>query len=561
LCYICFYKILEFIICYDILSFMNPSLAYLLGLIVGRGHIFHTQERVIIELAHKNEFLAGIAHCHKCNGLATERKAKNPNKDLFCKECGAKVSSSLKKSYNQPVETAQSIDSSIIPFLNLLGNLSFAVRGNSHMTFLVIDFKKEKSILSQLTTYLGGEINFDSFHIPEQFESESRDNKKEFITGIMDTASFPAAGGWLNRDGKNGLGRMRSYFQLVRNWHLPVELCNFLKRMSLPIHTIDWGHPNIRDSSMEDYYNSNPTSWSREHQLKFFPEYYKEFKMRLSHKNKLFKELIDHNELVLFDSMDDCDAPTTIGMSKVKPFHFGETDPRIPTPARCHVDSFWQVCHRMGCTYTNNKINDSSDKDAYYLAGMDKPTDFAKEARKRGRKSSALRSFIVSKHKKTASKAAAKITSTKKSSPESDLYEPISKWLRNELIKTKVNAKAHDTSSSYLYNFILKNNLHKDFELCQNYKIKPDIVGFDMTNHRLHFIEVKVDELTTKDIGQLLGYCLVANPETALLVSLKPPSINLIKILSPNSNVLKYDDNKSIQLGQWRDGNMEIFRL
>jgi len=42
---------------------MNPSLAYLLGLIVGRGHIFHTQERVIIELAHKNEFLAGIAHC------------------------------------------------------------------------------------------------------------------------------------------------------------------------------------------------------------------------------------------------------------------------------------------------------------------------------------------------------------------------------------------------------------------------------------------------------------------------------------------------------------------
>lgn len=540
---------------------MNISFAYLLGLIVGRGHINYTQERVIIELAHKNEFLVGIAHCPKCKGLATERKTKNPNKDLFCKDCGSRVSSSLKKVYNQPVETAQSINNSIIPFLNNLGNLSFMVKGNSHMTFLVIDFKKEKSILEQFITYLGSEICFDSFHIPEQLKSESRDNQREFITGIMDTASFPAAGGWLNREGKNGIGRMRSYFQLVRNWYLPVELCNFLKKMSLPIHTIDWGHPNIRDSNMEDYYNSNPTSWSREHQLKFFPEYYKEFEMRLSHKNKLFKELIDHNEQVEFDSIDDCDAPTPIYLSKIKSCHFGEIDPRIPIPVRCHVDAFWQICHRMGCIYTNNKINDVSNKKAYYLTGMDTASDFGLEVKKRAKKSSDLCSSIVSKHKETTRKSAYKIKTVKKSSLESDLYKPISEWLRKILINTGVDAKVHDTSSSYLYNFILKNNLHKDFELCQNYKIKPDIVGFDITNHKLHFIEVKVDELTIKDIGQLLGYCLVANPETALLVSLKPPSINLIKILSSNSNVLKYDDDKSIQLGQWRNGNTKILHL
>lgn len=530
---------------------MSEQFAYLLGLILGRGYINYSQNRLIIEIAHKNKILEGIAHCNSCGGLATEKKENNLNKELFCKLCGKKVSPTRKHSYQQQVETINSLKNSIIPYLNTIPNLNFTIRGNDHMTFLIIDCSGNVSILNDIKKHFDKDTSYDSFHIPNEMHKNSRKIKIEFINGVLDTASFPAAGGWLNRPGKNGTGRMRSYFQIVRNWHLPVELCNFLKDIGLPIHTIDWGHPNIRDSNMEDYYNSSPTSWSREHQLKFFPEYYKEFSMRLTHKNALFKELIKHNENVGFDSTDDCEAPTNVGPASLKPFHFGENDPRIPTRVRCHMDAYWQVCHNLDCRYTHVKISHSKNKDTYLLTGKDEVVDIKKELLERSKKSKELQDKIVNAYKVKAAKTTVKTPSKAKTNPEEALYEPIRKLLEQELKRQGINIIACDTSSTYLDKFIMQNNLFSEFEFCNNYKIRPDIVGFDKDNKQLHFVEVKVGELTLKDIGQLLGYCLVAKPNTAVLVSPKQPSITLIKILAMNPGLLEYDKNKFICIGQW----------
>ena len=45
---------------------MDEIEAYLIGLMCGRGHIFRKDKRIIIEFAHKNKVIEGIAHCEKC---------------------------------------------------------------------------------------------------------------------------------------------------------------------------------------------------------------------------------------------------------------------------------------------------------------------------------------------------------------------------------------------------------------------------------------------------------------------------------------------------------------
>ena len=120
--------------------------------------------------------------------------------------------------------------------------------------------------------------SFDRFEIPDSLNNEKKELKVEFVNGLLDSCSYPSAGGWLNRDGKNGHGRMRSYFQIVRNWKLPVQIDNFLRHnFNIPTAKFDWGHPNIRDPGLQDYINQNESSFARECQVGFFPEYFKIF--------------------------------------------------------------------------------------------------------------------------------------------------------------------------------------------------------------------------------------------------------------------------------------------
>jgi hypothetical protein len=64
-----------------------------------------------------------------------------------------------------------------------------------------------------------------------------------------------------------------------------------------------------------------------------------------------------------------------------------------------------------------------------------------------------------------------------------------------------------------------------------------------------------------KDLGQLLGYCFVAQPEEAILISSKSPSLSLIKILKERPDLLEYDPEKKIQIGQWQNNKLTIVKI
>jgi hypothetical protein len=539
---------------------LNEVDAYIIGLICARGHILTNDKRIIIEFAHKNKTIAGIAYCPKCGDLATQKKDNNLEGYLICKGCGNKVSKSVKKIYEQQESTIASLNKIIIPFIKSVYKIDFEVVGNDHMTFLVLDFSRDENSFNRISGMFNGKYGFDSFTIPEEMYNTSKENKIEFMNGFMDAAGFFNSGSWLVRQGKNGKYRMRAYLQIVRNWKMSTLICNFLKKeLNLPIQTIDWGHPNIRDSSMEDYYNSNPLSWSREHQVKFYPEYYNLFNLRIEHKEKMFNELVDFNNKVSFNSSEDCNPPSPISLKSVKPFHPGENDPRIPSVIRKHYNAYWQVCNDIGCVFSKRCINESKTPELLFLTGKEgnEKTDvIRKEYEKQSKK---LTEEIEKQHKNIVKKKSLKIA--KKTDPEEKLYEPISKWLQNYLEKEySQEVKTHDTSSFYLDKFIAQNNLFEEFEFCNEYEIKPDIVGFLLKDKEICFVEVKIEALTIKDIGQLLGYCIVGKPKEAILISPEKPSANLIKTLKSNNSILSFDGSK-IKIGTWKGNDCEIMEI
>jgi DNA-directed RNA polymerase subunit M/transcription elongation factor TFIIS len=535
---------------------MFQPVAYLLGLMCGRGHILKTDKRIVIEFAHKNETISGIALCPKCGDLATASKDGDAGV-LVCKSCKNQVPESVKQVYEQKKSTIKSIHDNIIPYLSTKFNSSFEVVGNDHMTYLVMEFKENDETFTEIANYFQGKTGFDSFIIPKELYGSTKENKIEFVNGFLDTAGFFNSGGWLPRNGKNGTGRMRAYIQIVRNWKMPVLICNFLKNeLGLPIHTIDWGHPNIRDSDMNDYFNSGKTTWSREHQVKFFPEYYTCFALRITHKQKMFEELSQYNKRVSFDNLEDCDPPSPISRKQLKPTHLGENDFRIPQKLRNHYDAYWQLCSTVGCIFANKKISASAHPDAYFLTGMldagQKAVEEFNEIRCK------LTAEKIAAHKKLGPKV--KKESKQRENPEEALYEPIGTWFQSYL-KASFEGEiiVHNTSSQYLDKFVAgRRELYDLFDSCEEYKIKPDLVGFITERKELGFVEVKVGELTLKDIGQLLGYCLVAKPTVAILTSPKNPSITLIKTLKAYPQLLQYSEDRKLLIGTWNDGKIEI---
>lgn len=534
---------------------LNTGLAYLFGLLCARGHIYISSKRIIIEFAHKNRIVDGIAHCPKCGEIATlpkngvELKCKNPN-------CGMTVSRSVKKVYEQQQSTIESLKISIIPFLRKYINCNYDYIGNDSMTCLIMDFCNcDLDIFNNIVLAMEYNYSFDSFIIPNFIYKTSKENQIEFVNGLLDTAGFFNAGGWYPRNGKHSSSRMRAYFQIVRNWKMPVLICNFLKTaFDLPIQTIDWGHPNIRDGAMKDYFKSNTSSWSREHQVKFLPEYYiNTFKLRLKHKQQMFEELANHNLKAEFDTSENCNAPTQITKKQLKPYHLEENSKKIPYCTRKHCDAFWQVCHNMGCKYTNTEI---AGNEKYYNTGIKNCTNYIAAIGEFNNIRNIITSKGLEEGKNVYKQKEIRVLRKTKTNPEQQLYAPMCKYLAITLKdKYKENIAVHDTSAFYLDKFISQNGLEEEFEFCENYKIKPDIVGFLRDSKRIVFVEVKDEELTIQSIGQLLGYCLVARPEEAILVSPEEPSITLKMLLSANSDFLQYDVDKRIKIATWKNNS------
>ena len=148
---------------------------------------------------------------------------------------------------------------------------------------------------------------------------------------------------------------------------------------------------------------------------------------------------------------------------------------------------------------------------------------------------------------------------------ETSLYEPVRKWFER-LLQSKYRrreVKAYDSHKISLARLIQQVGLQKVFPQSIAWDIKVDITAFILSKNstELGFVECKVSPVTLRDIGQLLGYSIVANPVVSLLISpngISDPLMTLLKVYG-TYNVLEFGpDRRRIRIVRWDVGKQDI---
>lgn len=137
---------------------------------------------------------------------------------------------------------------------------------------------------------------------------------------------------------------------------------------------------------------------------------------------------------------------------------------------------------------------------------------------------------------------------------EFDLYPGMCKWLETHLEDKYKNKRCDvlvvDCHSVYLDSVLEKYNVIKYYPHVVGLKIQIDVMGIVIWKDKaeIYFIEAKKTALNLQDLGQLLIYCKLCNPEEAYLLS--SGGLGSLKKVLDNLNredLLDYGSGKTIK--------------
>jgi hypothetical protein len=147
---------------------------------------------------------------------------------------------------------------------------------------------------------------------------------------------------------------------------------------------------------------------------------------------------------------------------------------------------------------------------------------------------------------------------------EKEMYPDVMDWLKGVLQSQNKRAEIRvwDSSATSLIQIIENNNLAEFYPDYQSFDIAVDVVGAIYRKDRpdLIFVECKHKPITLRDLGQLLGYCRVAKPAKALLISPEYISQSMHYLLKTydRTEVLDYGDSQSILIARWDQSKRDI---
>lgn len=140
---------------------------------------------------------------------------------------------------------------------------------------------------------------------------------------------------------------------------------------------------------------------------------------------------------------------------------------------------------------------------------------------------------------------------------EKELYPQIAQWLSSYLISHYKKAKiiVEDTHRINLSDFLVRINMQNKFPEYTSYDIKVDVTGIINSSKRadLVFVECKLNAIRLLDVGQLLGYSLVAKPIQSFLLSPEGISDPLHRLLKNYGryDILKYGKELALKIARW----------
>ncbi len=230
---------------------LNADIAYMLGMIVGKGQIIrgNRETDIIINIPHKNLEIEGQ-------------------------------------------NTQQSIKVSLLDIVGRLKPLvGTAINWDTSKTNIAyISFSKSNGdyLIRTINTYLKNKISWRNFRVPKEVFDASRDIKIEFLRGFADVTAHMRKSNVAWKDFE-----YRVYVEIMTNWEVCIDIANLLKELDIPVHTIRWAHPNIVDSNLK-YYNKGNRNY-KEHQIKIWAEEFEKVGFNIEHKNRLLKKFADLN--------------------------------------------------------------------------------------------------------------------------------------------------------------------------------------------------------------------------------------------------------------------------
>jgi len=233
----------------------NAEFAYLLGMIVGKGTITrgNTQTDIIIEIPHKNLISEGM-------------------------DAGLSVKASLDDIRN---------------ILEPLIGVRLLSKQIKNKTFLKFTKDNEDFLIREINRYMENLTSCKDFRIPQEIFDSPSDIRREFMIGISDVTAHI-------RSSNIAYGipyHHRVYIEIPVNWFLVIDIANLLRSLDVPVHTIDWGHPNTRDPYLKDYKEGKKNVWFREHQIKIFADEFEKIGFRIVHKMEALRKLAEINRL------------------------------------------------------------------------------------------------------------------------------------------------------------------------------------------------------------------------------------------------------------------------
>lgn len=287
---------------------MNNQMAYLIGMILGNGEVQRDSRNttITIEIPHKNL------------------------KDDEGLEVSVYVKSSL-----------ADIRGVIEP---LLGH-SLPISQTKTATRISFTKPNEDYTMREILRFIGKGIHHSTMTMDDELFKMTTDEKKELLRGVADVTGYIRKSNIaFGQDGHH-----RVYIEIPGNWQLVIDVANMLKTLDIPVQTIDFGHPNFRDSNLKKYNEGKPYYWKKEHQLKIWANEFLPIGFNVVHKKRALEryaeELLDH----LDKNKTHQFYWETRNRPRNKPIHPMENDQSIPEKIRGkHFDSWTQIAKELG---------------------------------------------------------------------------------------------------------------------------------------------------------------------------------------------------------------------
>lgn len=287
---------------------MNSQMAYLVGMILGNGEVQRDSNSttITIEIPHKN--------LRDDEGL----------------EVSVYVKSSL-----------ADIRGVIEP---LLGH---ALPITQTKTATRVSFTKpnEDYTMREILRFIGNGVHHSTMTMNDELFSMTTDEKKELLRGVADVTGYIRKSNMAY--GQDGCHRV--YIEIPGNWQFVIDVANMLKMLDIPVQTIDFGHPNFRDSNLKKYNEGKPYYWKKEHQVKIWANEFLPIGFNIVHKQRALERYAEE----LLDYLDETkthlfywEKPIRL---KNKPIHPMENDDSLPEKIRGkHFDSWTQLAKELG---------------------------------------------------------------------------------------------------------------------------------------------------------------------------------------------------------------------